>query len=79
MGNEELSKVVFHNGSISARALSAWGFLFDQGREPSEIMIVNESSEPLRVRMRICGEGPPHREERFLATNEIWKTKLFAK
>ena len=30
-------------------ALSAWGFLFDQGPEPSEIMIVNESSEPRRV------------------------------
>ena len=30
-------------------ALSAWGFLFDQGPEPSEVMIVNESSESRRV------------------------------
>jgi len=54
-------------------------FLFDQGPKSSEISIVNESTEPRRVRLRIRGEGPPHREERLLAGHEIWKTKFFGK
>jgi 4-amino-4-deoxy-L-arabinose transferase-like glycosyltransferase len=54
-------------------------FLFDQGPKSSEITIVNESSEPRRVRLSIRGEGPPHREERLLAGHEIWKTKFFGK
>jgi 4-amino-4-deoxy-L-arabinose transferase-like glycosyltransferase len=54
-------------------------FLFDQGPSSSEITIVNESSEPRRVRMRVRGEGPPRREERLLAPQEIWRTKFFGK
>jgi hypothetical protein len=52
-------------------------FVFEKGREPSEITIVNEGSEPRPVRLRILGEGPRHREERLLAGHEIWKTKFF--
>jgi 4-amino-4-deoxy-L-arabinose transferase-like glycosyltransferase len=55
-------------------------FAFEKGREPSEITVVNESSEPRRVRLRILGEGPPHhREERLLAAHEIWRTRFFGK
>jgi 4-amino-4-deoxy-L-arabinose transferase-like glycosyltransferase len=54
-------------------------FSFIEGGKQSEITIVNESSEPRKVRLRIVGEGPPHREERFLASREIWRMKFFAK
>ena len=54
-------------------------FVFDEGPKSSEITIVNESSEPRRVRLRVRGEGPPHREERLLAPHEIWRTKFFGK
>jgi len=53
--------------------------VFEKGRESSEIMIVNEGSEPRPVRLRILGEGPRHREERVLAGHEIWKSKFFGK
>jgi hypothetical protein len=52
-------------------------FVFEKGREPSEVTLVNEGSEPRPVRLRILGEGPRHREERLLAGHEIWKTKFF--
>jgi 4-amino-4-deoxy-L-arabinose transferase-like glycosyltransferase len=52
--------------------------VFEKGRESSEIMIVNEASEPRTVRLRTLGEGPPHnRQERVLTGHEIWKTKYF--
>jgi 4-amino-4-deoxy-L-arabinose transferase-like glycosyltransferase len=54
-------------------------FVFDQGPGSSEITIVNESTEPRRVRLRVRSEGRPHREERLLAGHEIWKTKFFGK
>jgi 4-amino-4-deoxy-L-arabinose transferase-like glycosyltransferase len=53
-------------------------FVFEKGREPSEITIVNGESELRPVRLRILGEGPPHhREERVLTGHEIWRTKFF--
>lgn len=54
-------------------------FLFEQGPKASEITIVNKSSAPRHVRLRLRGDGPPHREERLLAGHEIWKMKFFGK
>jgi 4-amino-4-deoxy-L-arabinose transferase-like glycosyltransferase len=83
---ESSNSFAFGFGDLTVRAsgvrlahASEREFLFDQGPKSSEITIVNESSEPRRVRLRIRGEGPPHREERLLAGHEIWKTKLFGK
>jgi 4-amino-4-deoxy-L-arabinose transferase-like glycosyltransferase len=53
-------------------------FRFSQGPKTSEVTIVNESAEPRRVRVRVHGDGPPHREERHLAGHEIWKMRFFA-
>lgn len=54
-------------------------FVFDQGPMPSEITIINESSERVRARLHVRSDGPPHREERVLASREIWKTRFFGK
>jgi len=84
---ESTNSFAFGFGDLTIRATGARlvdaterEFVFEKGRESSEIMIVNEGSEPRRVRLRILGEGPPHhREERLLAGHEIWRTKFFGK
>jgi hypothetical protein len=83
---ESTNSLAFGFGDLTVRASAVRlaeaterEFLFDQGPNTSEITIVNESSEPRRVRLRVRGEGPPHREERLLAGHEIWKTKFFRK
>jgi 4-amino-4-deoxy-L-arabinose transferase-like glycosyltransferase len=54
-------------------------FSFVEEQKQSEITIVNESSEPHKVRLRVIGEGSPHREERTLAGHEIWRMNFFGK
>jgi 4-amino-4-deoxy-L-arabinose transferase-like glycosyltransferase len=83
---ESTNSFAFGFGDLTVRASGARladanekEFVFEQGPKSSEITIVNESSEPQRVGLRIRGEGPPHREERLLAPHEIWRTKFFGK
>jgi 4-amino-4-deoxy-L-arabinose transferase-like glycosyltransferase len=76
----------FGFGSLTIRASGARvvgaserEFVFEQGAKSSEITIVNESSESRTVRLRMRGEGPPHRQEHVLTGHEIWRTKFFGK
>jgi hypothetical protein len=83
---ESTDSFAFGFGDLTIRASGARlvdasekEFVFEQGPKSSEITIVNESSEPRTVRLRIRGEGPPHRQERVLTGHEIWRTKFFGK
>jgi hypothetical protein len=83
---ESTNSFAFGFGDLTIRASGVYladaterEFLFDEGPNASEITIVNESSEPRRVRLRVRSEGPPHCEERLLTGHEIWKTKFFGK
>lgn len=54
-------------------------FAFAQQQNQSEITVVNGSTEPRRIRLRIITKGPPHSEERLLAGHEIWRMSFFGK
>jgi hypothetical protein len=54
-------------------------FSFVEKEKQCEITIVNESSEPRKIHLRVMTEGPPHREEHLLAPHEIWRMNFFGK
>jgi hypothetical protein len=54
-------------------------FCFLEEQKQSEITIVNESSEPRKIHLRVIGEGPPRHEERILTGHEIWRMNFFGK